>query len=663
MSSSVHKDAYLEAVAVRCRALGLDGEQGAEETALHVLGEGAQEGAQRRIAEGVTLLSGAQPRVDISVDETILSGQQAHVTIAPIGALKASVKIKEALGLGGMGVVYRASQAVLDRDVAVKLPREGSAQHGATERLLREARTMGLLEHPNIVPVHWLGQDDAGRPMLVMKRVIGTSWRDLIADPAHPEMPDHDGDRLGFHLDVLAQVCRAVHFAHTRGVLHLDIKPENVMVGRYGEVYLVDWGISVGVDESLRGRLPMRDEVRILGGTPSYMAPEMAMQTEGPVSERSDVFLLGACLHHVITGKAPHQGKTVLQVMYAAATAASPQYDPGAPPELAAIATRAMARDPSARFASAEALRAALVASARHRSSNDLSEEAARRLEALRAQAGEGASPEVVRDLYTQCRFGCEQALRAWDENAQAIEVRRALLIEMVRYHLRGGALDAAQGLLDELDTPPAPLVEALEALRAQRAAEASELAFLRSEKDRGVSARVRVMYSSVMAVVAPLVLLALGQLRSSTEPAGFAGVAAVGAALAVTTLYYIRNRAMLTRNRLNSQYIHASLVVVLGLFLMRVDAFIRDVSYGRALADTLLALSLFGGLFAVAIDRCFTRAALLLGVGWAVTLASPAYAFEISALAYLLSFGSVALTWMHDMRHPSPSPQGSTQG
>ena len=147
------------------------------------------------------------------------------------------------LGEGGMGQVILAHQQTLDREVAIKRTKAEVADASAVASLLIEARIMGALEHPNIVPVHLLGRDGNGNPVLVMKRIEGVSWRDLLLQPDHPvwdRLQLQSRERLVNNLEILMQVCSAVHFAHSRGVIHRYIKPEKVMLCGFGEFYLVD---------------------------------------------------------------------------------------------------------------------------------------------------------------------------------------------------------------------------------------------------------------------------------------------------------------------------------------------------------------------------------------------------------------------------------------
>jgi serine/threonine-protein kinase len=162
----------------------------------------------------------------------------------------ADVDVLEPIGKGGMGQVELVRQRCLQREVALKRLRVDLRPDPAdAQALVREALHAGALEHPNIVPVYLLGRDEQDLPVLLMKRVSGTEWLSLIEDPDHPRWAELPADRVAFHLDVLRQVCNAVHYAHSRGLLHRDVKPANVMLGRYGEVYLLDWGLSVALDE------------------------------------------------------------------------------------------------------------------------------------------------------------------------------------------------------------------------------------------------------------------------------------------------------------------------------------------------------------------------------------------------------------------------------
>ncbi|HEY6876928.1 MAG TPA: serine/threonine-protein kinase, partial [Polyangiales bacterium] len=302
------------------------------------------------------------------------------------------------LGAGGMAVVWLAEQLPLAREVAVKCARDGDDAE-ASMLLLREATITGQLEHPNIVPVHALISVRDG-PAVVMKRLTGDTWDVLIR---RGELS------LERHLDIFTQVLNAVAFAHSRGVLHRDIKPSNVMIGEFGEVYLLDWGVA---------RREGDPESDAIVGTPCYLAPEMA---EGKADERTDVFLLGATLHEVLTLEPRHRGLTPLELLYHAMHVEPYPYR-DVPEELAAICNRACARDPSARFASVNALRAAVAAFREHRAAWALSEAAEAELTQLvRAVDDRSVGDAAVQQRFVQARFGFETALRQWPESPEAL--------------------------------------------------------------------------------------------------------------------------------------------------------------------------------------------------------------------------------------------------
>jgi tetratricopeptide (TPR) repeat protein len=226
----------------------------------------------------------------------------------------------ERIGVGGMGEVYRCGDDALGRDLAIKiLKAELHGNADAQERFLREARLTGSLQHPGIVPVHQLGRLADGRPYYTMKLVRGRTLAEMLRDePAGPE-------RLPRLLAVLEKVCQAVAYAHSKGVIHRDLKPSNVMVGEFGEVQVMDWGLAkelsrvepaVTLDEATVNveTVARMEEAAGLSragaalGTPAYMPPEQAAGDWDIVDERADVFALGAILCQVLTGRPPYHG-------------------------------------------------------------------------------------------------------------------------------------------------------------------------------------------------------------------------------------------------------------------------------------------------------------------------------------------------------------------
>jgi serine/threonine-protein kinase len=241
-------------------------------------------------------------------------------------------QLGQAIGQGGMGTVLHGHDPDLGRAVAVKVLLPQHQEHpGLVQRFLEEARIAGGLQHPGVVPVYERGTFADGRPYFTMKLVQGRTLADLLAERSGP------GQELPRFLKVFEQVCQALAFAHAGGVIHRDLKPANVMVGAFGEVHVMDWGLAKvlhegGVaDEEQASRERQRpegstvpppgahaprspelsDERTRTGavlGTPAYMAPEQARGETALLDRRCDVFGLGAVLCQILTGQAPYVG-------------------------------------------------------------------------------------------------------------------------------------------------------------------------------------------------------------------------------------------------------------------------------------------------------------------------------------------------------------------
>ena len=255
----------------------------------------------------------------------------------------------EAIGRGGMGAVVAAQDLRIGREIAVKRMTAMAPDGEQVGRFLREARIQARLQHPAIVPIHELGVDDQGRPFFTMKRITGQTLGQCLADGAAH-------NRL---LRVFVEVCRAIEFAHARGVVHRDLKPSNIMLGDYGETYVIDWGIARVLAEDRELPAPLSDIAKLDGGatksgavlgTLGYMSPE---QIRGqPATPAADSYALGAILFEVLTGQIlHHRGQPAI-----AATLTAPQVRPSdrhpeiaIPPELDNLCFEALAELPERR--------------------------------------------------------------------------------------------------------------------------------------------------------------------------------------------------------------------------------------------------------------------------------------------------------------------------
>ncbi|MGE0546119.1 MAG: tetratricopeptide repeat protein [Kofleriaceae bacterium] len=306
-------------------------------------------------------------------------------------------RIDGVVGEGGMGVVVAGHDLELDRPVAIKVSKATRATptdpiaiaptqaigssasrldlahartHGvkgsepkhapvrdtlAEQRFQREAKITARLQHPSIVPVYEVGRWDNGEPFYAMKRVDGRSLHELIG------LTNKLEERLTLLPNVLA-VADAIAYAHSRGVLHRDLKPHNILIGAFGETVVIDWGLA----RETRGResdpripagsqrgaaLTMTGEIM---GTPAYMPPEQAVGD--PLDERADVYALGATLYHLLAGRPPYSdaGRNVLAAIVAGPPTPLPAVDPGIPADLLAVVAKAMAWDRNKRYGTAK---------------------------------------------------------------------------------------------------------------------------------------------------------------------------------------------------------------------------------------------------------------------------------------------------------------------
>ena len=363
-------------------------------------------------------------------------------------------------------------------------------------------RLTGALEHPGVIPVHALGVDANGGPLLVMKRVEGVDWATLLGNAEHPlwSILTANADRLAANLGILMNVCRTIEFAHSRGILHRDIKPENVMVGSYGEVYLVDWGIAT----PLAG--PTTTEG--IAGTPAYMAPEMFFGMA--LDERTDVYLLGATLHEVLTGRSRHDGKDIVQVLQSVSASTPVAYDASVPEQLGALCNAATARDRAARPKDAAAFRDQIAEFLQTRSALALSDAASERLVVLDRML-EGAPNAVPADLSTayrlatEARFGFVQSLREHPNDGVATAGLRASIMALVELEIRQKHADTAEALLREVAAPDPSLFTRLAAVRAEdeiRKREVQRLEAIDHDLDPMVEAAPRAMLVALLVVL-----------------------------------------------------------------------------------------------------------------------------------------------------------------
>jgi len=277
-------------------------------------------------------------------------------------------KLGPLLGKGGQGEVYSAHQVMLGRTVALK---RAGASPSVQRDFFKEAFTSAQLDHPNIVPVYELGvYEHQGRmlPVLAMKRVEGSTWSSLLKMDREWRA-DGMEEYLSRHLPILIQVINAVAYAHSKNIIHRDLKPSQVMVGHYGEVFLLDWGLAVYLGSPSEPeiqppadtrRLFTRESATCPAGTPAYMSPEQATSNASALGTHTDLYLVGAILYELLSGTPPHAERTVGAAVESARRNIYLPLSESTPVELRLLAERCMATDPTQRPASALEIKAAL---------------------------------------------------------------------------------------------------------------------------------------------------------------------------------------------------------------------------------------------------------------------------------------------------------------
>ena len=304
---------------------------------------------------------------------------------ADLGAPAERYRWLREVNRGGVGIILGARDPIVGRRVAIKVLRpELEGDERVLADFTKEARVTGQLDHPNIVPVYDFGSGERS-PFLVMKWIPGKSLLDLVRpERSGPKQPD----QLRSLLQIVLRLCEALSFAHARGVVHCDLKPENVMVGDHGQVYLMDWGMAVLTENQTKAGIPADSEpnyaehlasssethsvVRAAGqapehgqarGTPAYMAPEQAFGLIDEIDERTDVFGMGGILCEILLGEPPNNQRTLLGSGTFGRDSGAPTYSrvwSQLPPELCRITAKALAPKRADRYPNIAALRSDL---------------------------------------------------------------------------------------------------------------------------------------------------------------------------------------------------------------------------------------------------------------------------------------------------------------
>lgn len=387
-------------------------------------------------------------------------------------------ELVDELGAGGMGTVFRARQLSLDREVALKQLTDTESMPDAVAHFESEACITAVLEHPSIVPVYDMGASNSGDVFYGMKLIEGDAWDQLLAKRSPGTVGKAPGSKydLRAHLEVLIEVSNAVAYAHSRGIIHRDIKPQNVMVGDYGEVLLVDWGLACALNPMPSApRIFDLGQVLVTCGTPAYMPPEISTGAREWVGKWTDVYMLGAVLFEVLYGLPPHEENTAIDALRVASKNEW-RFPDSIPPQLRPfhdllepVVSKALSTHPKDRHPNGRAFAEAVQAALEHLDAAELGAEAIEdfsRIEAQHAQVQStrkrrGDTPGTDHDRQDQYRtLGrviavLEQSLSSWGDNpaAQHYIVEAQLLHILIA--IENNELSLARSQLEALDHLP----------------------------------------------------------------------------------------------------------------------------------------------------------------------------------------------------------------
>ncbi len=326
-----------------------------------------------------------------------------------------------------LGVTYEARQTAVDRKVVLKLIREDIVDDPAwVDDFLADAMACGALEHPNILPLHDIAISHENRLFYVTKKMNGVAWGQVIRAQSQEE-----------NLRVLMRVADALSFAHSRDIIHRNIKPDNVTVGDFGEVYLHNWNLAVAVGSL--GKANALNHANALAGTPFYMAPEMAKGDVELIGKTSDIYLLGAVLFEIVTGHPPRRGE--VQDCLNRATRNEIELTER-DDELTDIVFTAMASRPQDRFQTAREFQDAIRAYGKHNESVAMTDRAHQLFNMARQD-------EDYRH-FSDALYGYQEALHLWEDNQDAREGIRATEIVYAQHALDHGDLDLAASMLSD---------------------------------------------------------------------------------------------------------------------------------------------------------------------------------------------------------------------
>ncbi|BBM86722.1 serine/threonine-protein kinase [Candidatus Uabimicrobium amorphum] len=431
-----------------------------------------QQDTDKSFTMGMSLNS--SPDADFTSEKTILYTQNQQNDDFTLGGGQSKSSgnsypriehcaIDKKINSGGMGVIYRGIQTNLQREIALKGIQPQMAKHDhQKDKFISEAMVTAYLDHPNIIPVYEMGVGNDDELLLTMKLINGSSWHELLHPFTRSQREKADEYDLIAHLEILQNVCNAMAFAHNKGIVHNDLKPANIMVGEFGEVFVMDWGIAVDISEPPQEnrRALHCKEVKFPMGTPSYMPPELARGKGKKIGPWTDVYLLGGILYEILMGKSPHKAKSLKESIHLSCND-MPAFDDNIPDEIREVCEKALQKDIGDRYQSINAFKKALQDFLQHRESVIITQQSQELLERCEKNIRESQlakTPNIERnrvyDDFAKALAGFQQAMKLWGNNKDAARGQFAARFAYATAALQNRDLGLAEAQAREIEDP-----------------------------------------------------------------------------------------------------------------------------------------------------------------------------------------------------------------
>ncbi|MAA78438.1 MAG: hypothetical protein CL916_04195 [Deltaproteobacteria bacterium] len=535
------------------------------------------------------------------------------------------IKISDVkLGEGGMGIVFEGTQKFPERSVAVKRLKKRGPRY---ESLFKhEAMITGKLIHPNILPIFIFRPEGVQGPEVIMPLLDGQNLEHKLEKNEIP---------LRKSLEVVNQICYALSYAHSRQVYHRDIKPENIMLGLSGEVYLVDWGIALDLSKE--------NHVKRMVGTPAYMAPEMLSGNAKDVDARTDIYLLGAMIHRLLTGKTRHSGNSFPEISVQIRKSAPHIYPKSIFRELGLLCNKCCHKNPEKRPQTVQIFQAELIDALEHWDTMNLIQKGREQIEELKKDT----SSKEAYPTFVQARIIFEQALMSWPTSGTAQRGVINSILLMLEKLLAERELGTAQKLFSDLlsiapNHPKVPsLQESISILEQRRLSYLEGNTEDEAELSREVCARV-LTNLGIISVAGFLLTLFTGRIVNLSDQDLF-----LNALIPIVYFSYalFRHHSFLFYSRA-SKTINILIMATLGVMLChRVFEYI----YSSLIPERLAFESVFLILFWSNMIARYRRAVVLTGIHTVIAIFCfcwGAYSFVFINLGMILTFFAASYLW-----------------